>query len=257
MATTPTSPIRRSGESTVWRRFRLDCALLTARGAGSARNDDHCVFAGPGAPEAEAAAAGYLFAVIDGESAGGKGGAVARETGTSLLEILEDPRREELRPDLLLQRLQDANDRCHRFLGGRCAVTAVWIWEEPGAPQPIAAWAHVGNTRLYHHGAAGWRCLTTDHAKGRLLDRAIGQGPGLVVETGSCRLQPEERLLLVSAGVWKMATPKSVLSSGPFPTVAGAARRLVGQARLNGSRDDTSAIVIAARPAAAGPEPED
>ncbi len=250
------SPIRQSGESTYLQRFRLDCALLTAAAVGRSRSEDHCVFAAPGDPGVEGAGAGYLFAVIDGETEGGNGRSAARETGTSLLEILDDPRHTELRPDLMMHRLQDANDRCHKFIEGRCAATAVWIWEQPGSSTLQAAWAHVGDTRLYHHGPAGWNRITKDHAKGRVLDRAVGQGPGLIVDTGRRELQAGERLVLVSDGVWKSAPPQSVLPGDPFPGTAEAVRRLVGHARLNGSRDDTSAIVITVRGIEAGPEPE-
>ena len=62
--------------------------------------------------------------------------------------------------------------------------------------------------------------------------------------------------MLVSDGVWKTAPPKSILPREPFPATAEAVRRLVGQARLNGSHDDTSAIVITARTINVGPEPE-
>jgi len=253
---TKESPIRCSGESTFWNDFRLDCAVLSAAATGRPHNEDQCVFAAPGSPEAEAAETGYLFAVIDGATEGGKGRSAARETATSLLEILDDPRRVELRPDLMLYRLQDANDRCHRFIEGRCAATAVWIWEEPASSSLVASWVHVGDTRLYHHGRAGWKCLTKDHAKGRILDRAVGQGPGLTVDSGRLELQPGERLVLASDGVWKSAPPGSVLSAESFPTAADSVRLLVGNARLNGSRDDTSAIVIAVRTIDAGPEPE-
>ncbi len=70
---TQRSPILFSGESENWSRFRLDCAALSAAGTGRARNEDHCVFAAPGNAEAERAEAGYLFAVIDGDPAGGNG----------------------------------------------------------------------------------------------------------------------------------------------------------------------------------------
>jgi len=132
----------------------------------------------------------------------------------------------------------------------------VWIWEEPASSSLIAAWIHVGDTRLYHHGSAGWNRVTKDHAKGRLLDRAVGQGPGLVADTGKLTLHPDDRLVLVSDGVWKHAPPASVLTAESFPTAADSVRRMVGNARLNGSRDDTSAITIAVRPIDAEPEPE-
>ncbi len=253
---TQRSPILFSGESRNWTRFRLDCAALSAAGTGRARNEDHCVFAAPGSAEAEQADAGYLFAVIDGDSEGGNGGSAARETGTSLLEILDDARRLTLRPDLLLHRLQDANDRCHKFIEGRCSATVAWIWEEPEARALVVGWAHVGDTRLYHHGRNGWKRVTRDHAKGRLLDRAIGQGGGLEVDTGQLRLAHEDRLVLVSRGVWGCSPPGSAISGGSFPATAEAARRIVGQARLNGSPDDTSAIVITARTIDSDPEPE-
>ncbi|MCP3978519.1 MAG: hypothetical protein GY716_04175 [bacterium] len=250
------NPIRRSGESSYWELFRLDCAALSAAGAGRANNEDDCVFAAPGEADVEAARAGYLFAVIDGVSQGGNGGRAARETATSMLEILDDPRREELRPDLLLHQLQAANDRCDGFIRGRCVATALWLWEDHPAGSLVAAWAHVGDTRLYHHGSRGWKLLTKDHSRGGLLDRAVGQGPGLIVDTGTRTLRAGETLVLASDGVYKFAPPQSVLPREPFPSTAESVRRLVGNARLNGSRDDTSAIAIAVGRADADAEPE-
>lgn len=250
------NPIRTSGESTYWRRFRLDCAVLSAAGIGRSRNEDQILFAAPGTPDAERAGAGYLFAVADGEVAPGVSGSAARETCTSLLEVLDDPRRAELRPDLLLHRLHDANDRCHRWIGARCAVTALWIWEDPDSPALLAGWAHVGHTRLYQHARGAWKRLTRDHVKGRLLDRAVGQGPGLEIDTGTKTIHPGQRLALLTAGVWRTAPPAAALPPGTFPPTAEAVRQLVGQARLNGSREDTTAIVIAVRSIDEEPEPE-
>lgn len=250
------NPIVTSGESRTWRRFRLDCAALSAAGAGRSRNEDQLLFAGPGSPEAEQAEAGYLFAAIDGEAKPGVTRSAARETRTSLLEVLDDPRRRELRPDLMLHRLHDANDRCHAMIGARCAVTALWLWEDPDDQALVAGWAHVGDTRLYHHAGSQWKRLTRDHAKGRLLDRAVGQGPGLEIDTGTTRIYAGERLVLVTAGVWRTTAPAAAISSRSFPATAEAVRQIVGQARLNGSRDDTTAIVIAAGRYEDDPEPE-
>jgi len=253
---TNASPLRISGEGGQFREFRLDCALLTAAGRGRAINEDQCVFAAPGTPEAERAGIGYLFAVVGGNAHGGKGLRAARETAASILEILDDDRAPRLRPDLLALYLHAANDRLERFIGGRSVVSAVWIWEEPGSGGLHTAWAHVGDTRLYHQGRGGWRQVTRDHARGRLLDRAIGGGPGLEIDTGLFTLRHEERLALLSDGVWNGARPASVLAERPLPATADAARRLVGHARLNGGADDSSAIVITAREIGSGPEPE-
>ena len=250
------SPIQTSGESTTLQNFRLDCAALTAAGAGRPRNGDQIVFAAPGTQAAEQANAGYLFAVVDGEPAPGVTLSASKETCASLLEILDDPRRTELRPDLMLHRLQDANDRCHRVIEARCSATALWLWEDPRESTLVAAWAHVGHTRLYHHARGEWKRLTRDHATGRLLDRAVGQGPGLEIETGQKIIRPGERLALVTSGVWRTAPPAGAISSRTFPTTSEAVRQLVGQARLNGSRDDTTAIVIAVKHGDEDPEPE-
>jgi len=250
------NPIRTSGESTCWRRFRLDCSMLSAAGVGRGRNEDQVVFAAPGTAEAEGAKAGYLFAVVDGEVAQGVSGSASRETRASLLEILDDPRCTELRPDLMLHRLHDSNDRCHQLIGGRCAVTALWLWEDSETDTLIAGWAHVGHTRLYHHLRGDWKRLTRDHAKGPLLDRAVGQGPGLEVDTGRTTIYPGERLALVTAGVWRSVPPAGAIRPGPFPPTAEAVRQLVGQARLNGSREDTTAIVIAVSRIGEAAEPE-
>ena len=76
------------------------------------------------------------------------------------------------------------------------------------------------------------------------------------VDTGRRRLRPGERVAMLSDGVWKTAPPGAVLRGEPFPPTADCVRRLVGTARLEGSRDDTSAIVISARAIDADPEPE-
>lgn len=248
------SPIRVSGTSSYFKLFRLDCASLTAPGSGRAQSEDHCLFAAPGNPVAEQSAAGYLFAVVDGDSQTPNGRKAAREIGNSLLEVLDDPRRLELRPDLIMHRLMDANDRCHQFLKGRAAVSALWIWEE-GASL-LAGWAHVGDTRLGLHRDGRWRQITRDHAKGKLLDRAVGQGPGLTVDSGRLELRSGDRLALMSDGVWRTAPIGSVVSGEPLPTTPDAVRRLIGEARLNGSPGDTTAIVIAVQPIDAAPEPE-
>jgi serine/threonine protein phosphatase PrpC len=252
------SPLQISGLEGHLRDFRLDCAALCAPRPGRTTNEDRCVFAAPGDALAESAGAGYLFAVIDGASQGGRGGQAAQETAASLLEILEDERRLKLRPDLLRLRLLDANDRVSRFVRGRCAVTAVWVFEDPGRADLVAHWAHVGDTRLYHQDEADrdWRRVTFDHAKGPLLLRAIGDGDGLVVETGELRLARGSRLALVSDGVWKGANPREAIPRDPFPGPAEATRRLVGQARLNGTGDDTTAIVIGVRASGDPPPPE-
>ena len=183
-----------------------------------------------------------------------------------LLALNGDPERDGNPADLRLtligpddNSLQSANlsgADGNEFIEGRCSVTAAWIWEEPESSALHVGWAQVGDTRLYHLRSHGWNEVTRVHARGRLLDRAIGQGAGLEVDTGQLRLAPEERLVLVSRGVWETSRPGNAVSGGPFPATAEAVRRIVGQARLNGSRDDTSAIVITARTIDAGPEPE-
>ena len=112
------TPLQISDQAGVLRRHRLTCAALTAAGQGRAVNEDHCVFAAPGHKIAEAAEAGYLFAVMDGNAHGGQGRRAARETAASILEILDDERRTVLRPDLLSLRMHDANDRATRVHQG-------------------------------------------------------------------------------------------------------------------------------------------
>jgi serine/threonine protein phosphatase PrpC len=249
------SPLRLSGAGTQLREFRLDCAMLTAPGRGRARNEDQCVFAAPGDPAAERAGIGYLFAVVGGNAHGGNGLRAARETAASIREILDDERAARLRPDLLSHYLQAANGRLHDLIRGRATVSAVWIWEEPGAGGLQAAWAHVGDTRLYRQREGRWTQVTRDHALGRLLDRAVGGSVALQIDTGRFVPRPGERLVLLSDGVWRGARPGNALG-GRMPGTAEAARQLVGQARLNGGADDTSAIVVTVRRAGDPPEPE-
>ena len=68
--------------------------------------------------------------------AAGRGRRAANETATSILEILGDDRRLELRPDLLPLRMLDANHRAATFIEGRCSARW-WRWQSPfHAPRP-------------------------------------------------------------------------------------------------------------------------
>jgi serine/threonine protein phosphatase PrpC len=160
--------------------------------------------------------------------------------------LLTDPRGRVLRPDLLEFRLQEANDRVAEQVGGQTTATGLWLWEET-EPKPclVAGWAHVGDSRLYRRSrTAGWSAITRDHSRGSGLGRAIGDGPGLVVDAGRLQLEPLDWLILATDGVWKRACPAKLRLEDHYRTPEELTGLLARTARENGSRDDATVIVL-------------
>ncbi len=238
-------PIETSGTTSFFGRFRLDCSAVSIPSPARQANEDRYVFAAPGLPAAERAKVGYLFVVADGSSAGGRGALAAQATVDVARTILQEERAGLLRPDLLEMKLFEANDTVSAKIGGHSTATGLWLWESGEDDSRLeAGWANVGDSRLYHKKDGTWSAITVDHARGRFLMRAIGDGNGLVVDKGRLRPQVDEWFLLVTDGVWKRACPVVLRLEDRDFSVQGLARHLVLTARSNGSADDATAVVV-------------
>jgi serine/threonine protein phosphatase PrpC len=125
--------------------------------------------------------------------------------------------------------------------------------------------AHVGDSRLYTHTAAGLQCRTRDHSMvARLLElgqispeeahrhpkrnylyQSVGQQDDIEVESDSFALDDYDYLLLCSDGLWGMVdepTLHQTLSAGR--EVQEICERLVAQANDAGGEDNISVIVV-------------
>jgi serine/threonine protein phosphatase PrpC len=239
----PEIAVETSGVGAVLRESVLECAALSIPRPGRELNEDRYVFASPGHPDAERAGVGYVFGLADGVSTGGRGGFAAQAVAEAILALLCEDRARSLRPDLLELKLYEANERVRAGIGGQSTATAIWIWEEQGG-RLLAGWAHVGDSRLYHRSGGRWNVVTSDHSLGRGLARSIGGAEGLIVEHGRLELKADDWLVIASDGVWKHACPVAGRVIDGCKATAEAVRLLIGQARVNGSQDDATAVVI-------------
>ena len=150
-------------------------------------------------------------------------------------------------------------------------LTAIW------AVDGEVSWVHVGDSRLYLLRGGMLTQLTRDHTRGEFAgrdgreqpwgaraltqnfifgSRGLGDDPGIRVDagidTGSLRLQPQDRLLLTSDGVHgflERGQLEAGLAGKPAPE---AARWLVEEAMGSGSDDNVTALVISVDALAAG-----
>jgi len=114
--------------------------------------------------------------------------------------------------------------------------------------------AHVGDSRIYRLRDAMLERLTTDHVWPRrdmrhVLRRAVGLDHHLVVDCFSESLQPGDRFLLVTDGVWEVlgeALLQDVMRSTADPAQAARAlvdRSVTKQKTYYGRNDATVAVV--------------
>jgi serine/threonine protein phosphatase PrpC len=126
--------------------------------------------------------------------------------------------------------------------------------------------AHVGDSRLYTHTAAGLECRTRDHSMvARLLElgqitpeeahrhpkrnylyQSVGQQDDIEVESDSFSLDDCDFLLVCSDGLWGVVEEEVLLQSlatGREPQ--GICDDLVAQANAAGGEDNISVIVVA------------
>lgn len=107
---------------------------------------------------------------------------------------------------------------------------------------------HVGDTRLYRLRGGALVALTTDHAvrePDNLLTRCIGGGQeNAVPDALRFLVEPGDRYLLLSDGVWSVVRPGQVqelAGQGPPQAVAEA---LVAAALAAGGPDNATAVVV-------------
>lgn len=124
--------------------------------------------------------------------------------------------------------------------------------------------ANVGDSRTYHWRQGRLSLITQDHSyvghlvrsgqltsaavydhpQRHLITRSLGQLPGVEIDFWSFRLQPGDRLLLCSDGLWEMIRDSAELCAYlETDSVEQAAVNLVNAANQYGGLDNISAIV--------------
>ncbi|MGB0129164.1 MAG: PP2C family serine/threonine-protein phosphatase, partial [Rhodocyclaceae bacterium] len=235
-------------------RVALGHATLTGR---RSRNED---FVAATTPEgADLAAKGILLVVADGVGGHAKGREAAEYAVRSLLSdyyATPDTWGVERSIDTVLRAanrwLQGHAGKIPDNAGMATTLTAVVL---RGTRYYVA---HVGDTRAYLLRGGHLTQLTEDHTWDHpeltnVLRRAIGLDAHLVVDLADGDLQPGDRFVLVSDGVWGTLGNDGiakVLSS--HSDAEQAAEALVFKAERRGSKDNCTALVANVEGVAAG-----
>jgi serine/threonine protein phosphatase PrpC len=170
-------------------------------------------------------------------------------------------------PDIeswLRDTIEQANITVHeqrRLAGTNMGTTLVMVVVTQGQ----AYIAHVGDSRAYLINAAGCQVLTIDHSLvQRLVDtkqltleearnhpqkhviyKNLGDRPSVAPDITRVELQPGDRLLLCSDGLWDYIDEKllyQIVTQAPSPQ--DACRQLIAAANANGGPDNITAIIV-------------
>ena len=135
--------------------------------------------------------------------------------------------------------------------------------------QGVALWA--GDSRLYRLRGGDLKQLTRDHSvaeeeaagtadgtgtssdDGHMLTRAVGGADLLALEELRFDIQPGDRLLLCSDGLYGELSPEEIAARLAAPDCAAATQNLVALALERGGTDNATAVVIAVDGGAAPP----
>lgn len=233
--------------------LHLSAAVASAQGVGHAVNEDcHSDLDGEQA----------LFIVADGVGGGVLASTASRDLVAHLHELLahEPPDAARLRAALLDADRVVAQRIAQRSAGFGAATVAMCARAGTSMTRWLVAW--VGDCRVYrvHADVEDAEALTVDDtyrhlaeappAGGSLDDpaRMVGNGAVDAPNVREVDLRAGELLLLCSDGVHRHVTAQEmarVLRSGD--ALAQRCARLVELARLRGSRDDATALVVQRR----------
>jgi len=138
--------------------------------------------------------------------------------------------------------------------GGGTTVVALCVRGEQG----IALWA--GDSRLYRLRGGELKQMTRDHSvaeeagiaeaetpsdDGHMLTRAVGGADLLALDELRLDIQPGDRLLLCSDGLYGDLTSEEIAARLAAPNCAAATQSLVALALERGGADNATAVVIA------------
>ena len=111
-----------------------------------------------------------------------------------------------------------------------------------------AVFGHVGDTRLYRRRGGGVDQLTVDHAArepGNLLLRCIGGGQATAeCDVGEFALQPGDRFVLVTDGVWSVVPEAQFARLLERAEPQQLAEQLVASALRGGGPDNATVVVV-------------
>ncbi|MFK8079187.1 MAG: PP2C family serine/threonine-protein phosphatase [Granulosicoccus sp.] len=173
------------------------------------------------------------------------------KAGNTALDSVED----------LLNRLNEANTSCRQLAEGKVmgsTVAALYIH----ANAAFVLWA--GDSRIYRQRNGEFSQLTDDHSlvqelhrlgeltadeaenhpSANVITRAIGVADEIDIQVRQVNIQPGDRFLLCSDGLFKDVKPEEVDNNLALPSPRQALDQLVKLALRRGGTDNVTAIVV-------------
>lgn len=161
----------------------------------------------------------------------------------------------------LLSRLSNANTTCRELAEGKVmgsTVAALHVHENAA----YVLWA--GDSRIYRHRAGEFSQLTDDHSlvqelhrlgeltadeaenhpSANVITRAIGVAEDIEIQVRKVDVQPGDRFLICSDGLFKDVKPAEVDNNLALPSPRQALDQLVKLALRRGGTDNVTAIVV-------------
>lgn len=163
--------------------------------------------------------------------------------------------------DDLLKRLNSANDACLTLSEGKVmgsTVAALYIHRDTG----FVLWA--GDSRIYRLRAENFEQITDDHSlvqelhrlgeltreeaenhpSANVITRAIGVSDELEIQVRQVNVQPGDRYLLCTDGLFKDVKPEEVENNLALPSPQQAMNKLLNLALRRGGTDNVTGIVV-------------
>jgi serine/threonine protein phosphatase PrpC len=161
----------------------------------------------------------------------------------------------------LLNRLSDANTACRRAAQGQVmgsTVAALYLHDNSA----YILWA--GDSRVYRHRRGKFTQLTDDHSlvqelhrlgeltaeeaenhpSSNVITRAIGVSDDIDIQVRQIDLEPRDRFLVCSDGLFKDVKPAEIDANLALPSPRQALDELVKLALRRGGTDNVTAIVV-------------
>lgn len=195
-----------------------------------------------------------FWAVADGMG-GHQGGEIASQSICRALHALQFESDEDLSQRLvrLHEAIQTVHHELHAYsldtLGGQIiGSTLVLLVIDKGEGAVI--WA--GDSRLYRLRNGTLAQLTEDHvpepslrvSNANEISRAVGATPNLELETRHFKIEPGDRYLLCSDGLYREVVTDQLSRLLAMPTLPTAGEALLTEALEHGGRDNISLIVM-------------
>lgn len=163
--------------------------------------------------------------------------------------------------DHIVQRLETANTFCRQQIDGQVMGSTVALLYIHGTVAH-AIWA--GDSRLYRYRAGVLEQLTDDHSlvgelhrlgeltedeaenhpSANVITRAVGVNDSLDLQIKQVELQPGDRFLLCSDGLFKDVQRDEVKENLSVPSMEQALEKMVRLALRRGGTDNVTAIVV-------------